>query len=100
MVRLAAERHSITARGAVIATRGLHQPLGHRDIAHAIRRFGKLDEDAIGDGHRLMHDPQGAGAPEARKLKACGGMPLGDIPSHVDTAEEEGNAPRTGALQR
>ena len=92
VIGLAAERHGIAARGAGEAARGLHQPLGHRDIADAVGRFGELDEDAVGDRDRLMDDPQRAGAAEAGELEAGRRMALGDVAGHVDPAEEEGDA--------
>src|SRR3546814_1788952 len=70
-------------------TRFRSQPLGHRDIAHAIGGFGVLDEDAIGDRHGLMHHPQRAGAAEARELQPRRRMPLGDVAGHVDARSEE-----------
>ena len=92
VLRLAAQRHGVAARRAVIAAARLDQPLGHRDIAHAVGRFGQLDQDPVGDRHRLVHDPQRTGPAEPGELQAGGGVPLGDVAGHVDPAEEERHA--------
>ena len=96
----AAQDDGISARRALVAARRLHQALRHRNITHAIGRFAELDIDAIGDGDGFMHVPQGAGAAEAGELQARGAVPLGDVPGHVDAAEEEGDAAQPRPLQR
>jgi hypothetical protein len=97
---LATQRHGVAARSAVVGAARLHQSLGHRDIAHPVGRLGQLDQDSVGDRHRLMHDPQGAGPAEPGELQPGGGMALGDIASHVDPAEEERHPAGVLALQR
>ncbi len=57
VIDLTPQSDSITPRRSVIATRGFHQAFGHRNIAHPIGRFGKLDKDAVRDRDGLMDNP-------------------------------------------
>jgi hypothetical protein len=69
------------------------------DIAHAVRRLGKLAQNAAGCLERLMHVPQWAGAAEAGELQPGRGVAFGDCPRLIDPGEEEWDALGAGALQ-
>ena len=100
MGRLAPQHHRIAPRQPVEPARRLHQPLRHRDVAHAVGRLGVLDEDAVGDRDRLVDVPQRARPAEARELQPRRRVALGDVARHVDAAEIERHALRARPLER
>src|SRR5690606_13454887 len=83
MRHLAAHRDDIAPLRRAEASAALRYLGCKAKVAHTVRGFGELPDDAPRRLESLMHVPQRAGRTEACELQLGGAVPLGDVAGAV-----------------